>query len=143
MLEKVKQKGRKNKKNSKATHKSLAHQAAEFQKREFLRNTGGLPGHQQPHDPMRGGDDLQYPDDGPYDDEDFDEDGRPLAYEGEDYEPDDDQQYYEEDDVDDIPPLIDDHRPHPSHPPSMAPPGIAGPSGSRPQYTQEQLRSVR
>lgn len=136
MLEKVKQKGRKSKKNSKATHKSLAHQAAEFQKREYLRNTGGLPGQPQPHDPMRSGDDSHYPDDETYDDDEYDEDGRPLVYDGEEYEPEDDQRYYEEDDeLDDIPPLIEDHRPHVSHPLSMAPPGFARPSVSR-QYEQ-------
>jgi hypothetical protein len=134
MLEKVKQKGRKNKKNSKASHKTLAHQAAEFQKREFLRNTGGLPGNPQaggPHDPMmRGGDDGLYHPDDEYDADDFDEDGRPLAYDGEDYVPDDDAQYYEEDDIDDDP---HDTRPPHHHPPSMGPPVIAGPSG---QFTR-------
>jgi hypothetical protein len=45
MLEKVRQKARKAKKNAKTSaHKQFVHQAAEFQKKEFIRNTGGAPG---------------------------------------------------------------------------------------------------
>jgi len=105
MLEKVKQKGRKGKKNSKATHKSIAAQAAEFQKREFLRNTGGLP--------PEGGDGPMGYDDA-YDD-------RYAANDTEEDYIEDQEEYYDEDELDVPPP-----------PPPQATAGAqAGPSGTR------------
>lgn len=132
MLEKVKQKGRKNKKNAKAAHQKIAHQAAEFQKREFLRNTGGLPGHPDSEQVASGNVQGMPPrhlqGDAAYDDDYYDPDRFDVPDDEDDeYLEDDDADYYDDDGLQDDDPRY--ANPPPPPPPTTNP--LAGPSGSK------------